>query len=156
MIQIIRTNSDHIDFIKLVQLLDSYLTITDGEDHAFYDQFNKIDSIKHVILGYENGLPVGCGAIKEYDDKTMEVKRMYTTENCRGKGVASMILAELEKWAIELSFDRCILETGIRQKEAVSLYHKNGYTLMGNYGQYEGVEDSLCFQKDLRFKQLQR
>ena len=50
MISLIRTNSDNIDFIKLVQLLDTDLKIRDGDDHEFYNQFNKIDLIKHVVV----------------------------------------------------------------------------------------------------------
>ena len=42
---IIRTSSDHSDFIQLVRLLDADLKIRDGDEHAFYDQFNKIQHI---------------------------------------------------------------------------------------------------------------
>jgi putative acetyltransferase len=149
MITITRTNSDNHDFIELVKLLDAELAISDGEDHAFYDQFNQIDKIKHVVLAYENGQPVGCGAIKEYDVKTMEIKRMYVLPECRKKGIAANILSELEQWASELSCAKCILETGKKQPEAIGLYKKNGYTLIPNYGQYAEVENSLCFEKEL-------
>ena len=59
-----RTNSDDKDFRALVVALDNDLKIRDGEDHIFYAQFNKITAIKHVIVVYEDDLPVGCGAIK--------------------------------------------------------------------------------------------
>jgi GNAT superfamily N-acetyltransferase len=74
---------------------------------------------------------------------------MYVSPQNRKKGIASMILSELEKWASELSASKCILETGKRQYEAVGLYKKSGYQLIPNYGQYAGVENSLCFEKDL-------
>ena len=150
MIQLVRTDSTAVDFIALVALLDADLAIRDGEDHAFYNQFNKIDTIKYVVVAYENDLPVGCGAIKVYDETTMEVKRMYTALEHRGKGIASLILGELEKWTIDLSYKKCILETGIKQPEAIQLYQKNGYLLIPNYGQYIGVVDSKCFEKVLR------
>ncbi len=72
MITIKRTNSDDTDFKNLVVLLDQDLAIRDGEDHAFYNQFNKTDKIKHVIVFYENDTAVGCGAFreKESDDET--------------------------------------------------------------------------------------
>ena len=147
MIKLIRTESDNDDFVKLVKELDADLAIRDGNEHPFYAQFNKIDKIKYVVVAYENDEPVGCGAMKEYAPNTMEIKRMYTSPGRRGKGIASKVLTELEKWASEMSFERCILETGIKQPEAIVLYKKNGYQLIPNYGQYAGVENSVCFMK---------
>ena len=125
------------------------LHIRDGKDHLFYSQFNSINKIKYVVLAYENEKPLGCGALKEYDKGTMEVKRMYTSPSVRKKGIATRILSELENWACELSYKKCILETGKRQTEAIGLYKKNGYTLIPNYGQYVGVENSVCFEKEI-------
>ena len=149
MIELLRTNSDNPDFIELVKHLDADLAQRDGEEHAFYDQFNKITHIKHAVVVYENSQPVGCGAIKELDPQSMEVKRMYTIPAFRGKGLATIVLNELEKWASELSYSRCVLETGKKQPEAIELYKKNGYILIPNYGQYIGVKNSVCFEKRL-------
>lgn len=149
MINVTRTSSQNQDFIALVKHLDADLAIRDGDDHSFYDQFNKIDLIKHVVVLYNNGTAVACGAIKEHSPKTMEVKRMYTLPKSRGHGLASMVLTELEIWARELSHEKCILETGKMQPEAIQLYEKSGYRLIPNYGQYAGIINSLCFQKDL-------
>ena len=146
---LIRTNSDNTDFRALVKDLDADLKIRDGEDHAFYAQFNKIDRIKYVVVAYENDLPVGCGALKEYSEGVMEVKRMFVPLANRGKGIASIVLAEVESWAKELKATKCILETGIKQTEAIALYQKCGYSRIPNYGQYENVENSLCFEKNL-------
>jgi putative acetyltransferase len=150
MIKTIRTDSDNRDFIGLVKFLDADLAERDGTDHAFYAQFNKIAKIKHVVVAYENGKPMGCGALKEYDPGTAEIKRMYTPPDRRGKGIASIVLAELEIWAKELSYTKCILETGKRQPEAIGLYKKNGYRSIPNFGQYIGIENSLCFEKEIR------
>jgi len=150
MITIVRTTSDNQDFVRLVRLLDADLAIRDGEEHAFYAQFNKIDKLKHVVLAYENDIPVGCGAIKEYELKTVEVKRMYVLPESRNGGIATRVLSALEEWAGELSYARCILETGKKQPEAIALYKKNGYTPIPNYGQYANVENSVCFEKKIR------
>ena len=150
MITIKRTNSDNKDFIELVKFLDADLARRDGSEHSFYARFNKIDKIKYVVVAYENDDPIGCGAIKEYSPNIVEVKRMYTLPGKRGKGIATKILIELEKWATELSCEKCILETGKRQSEAVALYKKNGYKLIPNYGQYAGIENSLCFEKEMK------
>ena len=147
MIKIVRTTSENKDFIDLVKLLDADLAERDGDDHAFYHQFNKIDIIKHAVVLYDNQKPLGCGAIKEFDATAMEVKRMYTSPESRGKGIATEILSELEKWTEELSYEKCVLETGKRQPEAIQLYAKRGYKMIPNYGQYVGIENSVCFEK---------
>ena len=149
MVKITRTNSGNPDFIELVKYLDADLAERDGKDHPFYAQFNKIDKLKYVIVAYENSKPVSCGAMKEYKPGIVEIKRMYTLPEKRGKGIASKVLAELEIWAAELDYDKCILETGKKQPEAVKLYKKNGYRSIPNYGQYAGIENSLCFEKEI-------
>ncbi len=150
MINIIRTDSDNKDFIELVKYLDADLAEKDGNDHSFYAQFNKINKIRHAVVAYENDRPVACGAIKEFSPESMEVKRMYTLPGNRGKGIATSVLRELEKWATELSYKKCMLETGKRQPEAIGLYKKNGYKIIPNYGQYAGIENSLCFEKEVK------
>ena len=149
MIQILRTDSENRGFIELVKLLDADLAERDGNEHSFYAQFNTIDKITWVVVAYENGRPVGCGAIKENAPNIAEIKRMYTSPECRGKGIATAVLTELELWAAELSYTKCILETGKRQPEAIALYKKNGYTTIPNYGQYAKIESSLCFEKEI-------
>jgi putative acetyltransferase len=150
MINLLRTNSENRDFVELVKLLDAELAIRDGKDHSFYAQFNKIDKIKYVIVAYENNKPVSCGTLKEYDSNTTEIKRMFTLPEKRGKGIAAKVLKELEVWAADLSYEKCILETGKKQPEAIALYTKNGYKSIPNYGQYAGVENSVCFKKIIK------
>ena len=106
MINLIRTNSDNKDFIDLVKLLDAELAEIDGDEHVFYAQLNKTDSIKHVIVAYEKEKPISCGAIRAHSSTMMEVKRMYTLPEYRGKGLATKVLNELEKWAFELSYQK--------------------------------------------------
>lgn len=149
MLTITRTNSENADFKNLVVELDKELAVIDGKDHAFYSQYNKIDAIKHVIVAYSDGIAVGCGAIKEYEPGITEIKRMYVPANRRNAGIASVVLMELENWVRELKYTRCILETGKRQPDAIRLYTKNGYQVIPNYGQYAGVENSVCFGKKL-------
>jgi GNAT superfamily N-acetyltransferase len=86
----LRTNSSNTDFQLLVKALDEYLTITDGDEHAFYDQFNKITHIQHVVVIYNGEQPVACGAIKKYEDGVWELKRMYVVPEHRGSGIAAL------------------------------------------------------------------
>jgi GNAT superfamily N-acetyltransferase len=150
MLKIVRTNSENEDFIHLVKQLDAYLKITDGDEHDFYNQFNSISALKHVVIAYFNKKPIGCGALKHLSKKKAEVKRMFTTEEVRGKGIATQVLFELEQWAKLLNYESIILETGIRQTDAIRFYKKNLYKNIPNYGQYIGVENSLCFQKIIK------
>lgn len=149
MLQLVRTNSGHPDFVDLVKLLDAELRIRDGDDHAFYSQFNSIAIIRHVVVAFEEGKAAGCGALKEFGPGVLEVKRMFVMPEARGKGIAGRILNELEKWAAELSCHTCVLETGKNQPEAIALYHKHGYHVIPNYGQYQHVENSVCFEKKI-------
>lgn len=147
--QLLRTTSDNPHFAALVAELDADLARRDGIEHGFYAQFNKTAALKQVVVLYENDEPIGCGAIRVFDATATEVKRMYTAPAARGKGVATAVLAELEAWAAELGFEKCVLETGKRQPEAIRLYERSGYCRIPNYGPYAGVENSVCFEKML-------
>lgn len=147
MLKITRTTPENVDFINLIQKLDKDIEKRDGEEHTFFAQFNKTDHIKHVIVVYEDDRAVGCGAFKTYKDEVAEIKRMFVNPEDRGKGIASKILKELESWTREENFRSCILETGKKYPEAIALYKKNGFGIIPNYGQYELIEDSVCFEK---------
>lgn len=142
-----RTTSDDSDFQNLVHLLDKDLEIRDGKEHSFYAQFNKIDTIKNVVVYYDMGIALGCGAFKKFDNEAVEIKRMFVREEFRGKGIGRAILSELELWAAEINYRESVLETGKKQPEAIKLYQKAGYTIIPNFCQYENVENSVCMKK---------
>ena len=144
-----RTTSASGDFRQLVQLLDADLAVRDGNEHAFYAQFNKINNLQHVIVCNTNGIAIGCGAFREFEPGKVEIKRMFVLPEYRGKNIGMLILKELELWAAELNFRECILETGKKQPEAIRLYEKAGYSPTLNYGQYANVENSVCMAKIL-------
>lgn len=146
----IRTTSSHQDFQLLIEALDDDLYIRNGEAQLKYRPYNKVDMIRHVVLVYLNGKAVGCGAFKRYDDASVEIKRMFVYPEMRGKKLAAGILIELEKWAIEEGYRNAVLETGHKQTEAIRLYTKAGYVLTENYGQYIGMEESICYRKTLK------
>ena len=144
-----RADSSHEDFKKLVLLLDEELAQRDGAEHAFYDQFNKIENINNVIVAYAGQQPVAAGAFKKFSPDAVEIKRMFVKPDFRGRGIAFQILQQLENWAAELGYSCCILETGKKQPEAIALYKKSGYKVIPNYGQYKNVSNSVCMQKKL-------
>ncbi|MBL8125057.1 MAG: GNAT family N-acetyltransferase [Pyrinomonadaceae bacterium] len=147
MIDIVRTVEDNADFLSLVELLDAELRIRDGEEHGFYAQFNKPVGLGGVVIAFDVGEPVGCGAFKRYEEGVAEIKRMYIKPESRGRRIAALVLRELESWAAELGFTKCILETGHKQPEAIALYKREGYSVIPNYGQYAGVDNSVCMRK---------
>lgn len=150
MLELKRTDSTDPDFLRLVIALDQDLAERNGDTNAFFAQYNKVDLIRNVVIAFIENIAVGCGAIKEYDPETMEIKRMFVLSEWRGKGVAAAVLKDLETWAHELAYTRCVLETGDKMPEAIRLYEKNNYKRIDNYGQYQGIESSLCFEKILR------
>jgi len=148
-VKFIRTTSENPDFRKMVHALDEDLYQRNGEGQKQYQQFNHINHIKHAIVIYLEGKPVGCGCFKRFDDQTVEMKRMFVQIEMRGKQLAAKMLQELEKWAVEEGYCKAVLETGVRQVEAQRLYSVAGYSKTENYGQYVGMEDSICYSKNL-------
>lgn len=143
-----RTDSDNPHFQNLVALLDADLSVRDGEEHAFYAQFNKITAIRNAIVCYIDDKAIGCGAFKKYDVTKAEIKRMFVMPGYRGHGIGLNILKELELWAAEMGYAECILETGRNQPEAIHLYQqKAGYSITSNYGPYQHIENSICMTK---------
>ncbi len=144
-----RTDSHNLDFQNLVAQLDQDLEFKNGEKNDFFAEFNKLDLIRNVIVAYDDGKAVGCGAIKEYENGIIEIKRMFVSIDKRGNGIAGKILTELQIWAKELGYRKCVLETGDKMIEAIALYKKNNFKIIPNYGQYANVETSICFEKSL-------
>lgn len=149
MITLKRTDSDDPEFRQLVIQLDRDLAIRNGENNAFFVQYNQIEQIRHVVLAYFHDAAVGCGAMKIFEHSTMEIKRMYVPHEMRRKGIAGAVLNELETWAAALGYKKCCLETGVQMPEAISLYKRCGYQFIPNYGPYVNVETSVCFEKVL-------
>jgi GNAT superfamily N-acetyltransferase len=143
-----RTSSDNPDFRLLVKELDEELTSIYGAKQAFYNPLNALLQIQHVIVAYADDIPVGCGAIKKYNEDAMEIKRMYVKPTYRNKGVARSILNALELWTKELKFNSCVLETGDKQPDAIYLYKKAGFDFIPNYGPYADDNESVCMRKE--------
>jgi len=149
-VKLIRTTSENADFRKLINALDEDLYQRNGEAQLKYRQYNHVDMIKNVVVVYVDGKAVGCGAFKKFDSGSVEIKRMFVYPEMRGRQLAAKLLQELEAWAIEEGNTAAVLETGHRQVEAVRLYTIAGYSLTENYGQYVGMEESICYRKELK------
>ncbi|MDG1572152.1 GNAT family N-acetyltransferase [Robiginitalea sp. M366] len=148
--ELLRTDAAHPDFRSLVKRLDADLAVRDGAEHAFYHQYNGLEGLSRAVVCYLDGKAVGCGALKPFGGSALEIKRMFTVPDLRGRGIARSVLAALEAWAGEDGYNRLVLETGLRNPEAVALYTRHGYTRIPNFEPYTGVDNSLCFEKSIR------
>jgi putative acetyltransferase len=146
---LIRTSNTDPGFKRPINQLDKYLAIVNGDENAFYAPNNILDPLDTAVIAYYNDKPVGCGCFKKFDGNSVEIKRMYVDPEIRGKGIASAILNELEKWAKEKGFVATVLETGVKLDDANALYRKQGYQIIENYGNYIGIENSVCMKKTL-------
>ncbi|QHW33429.1 GNAT family N-acetyltransferase [Paenibacillus rhizovicinus] len=138
------------DLLQLIARLDAYLyEIYPPEEVFVVDLDDPHLSDIHFVVAYVDGNPVGCGAIKEIDEASTELKRFYVEPAYRNQGIAGRLLRYLEEKARGLRYAEIRLETGIPQVEAVAFYKKNGYSSIEPYGEYIGCPSSLCFEKQL-------
>jgi len=86
-----RTTGRDPDFEFLIRQLDNELWNEMSEVQATYDQFNKVPDIDTVLLVYKEGKVIACGCFKKYRNDTVEIKRMYTIKEERGKGMAAKV-----------------------------------------------------------------
>jgi GNAT superfamily N-acetyltransferase len=96
-----------------------------------------------------DGQPVGCGGLRRHDERTAEIKRMFVRRSARRRGLARRLLAALEERARAAGYARVILETGVRQPEALALYANAGYRPIAPFGFYRDAPGNRCFGKDL-------
>ncbi len=144
-----RTNADNNDFQQLANALEQELSIRDGDAHLALAALNSVEWLDNVVIAYENGKLLGCGAFRSISKAAMEIKRMYVVPEIRRQGIAVSILNELESWGQELGYSICMLETGKNQPEAIALYTKQQYQPIPNFGRYAGNDNSVCFEKML-------
>lgn len=148
-LEILRTDSRNTGFLKLIRLLDAELEERNGENQKQYEQYNQVGNIQDVVVIYQENIPVACGAFKEYDIHSIEIKRMFVQNEHRRQGLAKLIIGKLEEIAKEKGYRYALLETGIKQDEAISLYKNIGYNVINNYEPYIGNVNSVCMRKVL-------
>lgn len=145
--ELILTDSTHEEFQLLSSELEKELYLRDGDLADINFELNKIDLLPNVVLLFIEDIAVACGAFKEYDPKTAEIKRMYVVPSHRRNNLASKILIELESLAKSQLYKYVLLETGKNQPEAIAFYLKHGYSQIENFGKYKDSVNSICFKK---------
>jgi GNAT superfamily N-acetyltransferase len=144
--------------LKKVSAISDDVKLLSEELHKELEQFygkgviesfqeeNNVMVVFYVVYDDKESA-IACGALKHFDESTAEIKRMYVKPDIRGRGISKAILTKLEQHAKELHYQRLILETGLKQPEAMSLYRVFGYTPIKCYGQHADDPDSRCFEK---------
>ena len=101
-----------------------------------------------TVLVTVDGEVAGCGALRDaggYGPGYGELKRMFVRPAFRRRGLSRLVLVELERIARERGLARLILETGVRQHEAIGLYRSAGYRRIAGYGPYATEVRSVCY-----------
>ncbi|KJS82354.1 GNAT family N-acetyltransferase [Desulfosporosinus sp. BICA1-9] len=148
-VDILKTDSQNDDFAKLISLLDDDLYRRYGELQKQYEKHNKVAQINNVVIIYRDKIPVACGSFKEQDSHSVELKRIFVVNDQRGQGLAKLIVSKLEEIAKSRGYKYAVLETGIKQHEAINLYKSCGYYTIANYEPYTENTNSICMKKNL-------
>ncbi|MFV0342108.1 MAG: GNAT family N-acetyltransferase [Anaerocolumna sp.] len=145
------TDGEDPDFVTLCNRLDCTLDELVGEQYqrTQYDTFNTREHIKDVIVVYQDGCPIACGAFKMFDEDHAELKRIYIEPSIRKMGLGTELVRRLEAKAKIKGFKWCILETGKPLEVAQRLYKKAGYKIIPNYGQYFDMPNSICMERKI-------
>jgi putative acetyltransferase len=137
---------------SLIAALNAELSLTypePGATHFRLDPDEVADGQGAFLVASRDGTPVGCGAVRRIDPRTGELKRMYVRPEQRGRGIGRALLLALEAEARTLGLTRLVLETGVRQAEAVVLYRRAGFSVIPPFGEYVESPLSLCMAKEL-------
>lgn len=137
------------DATALIDELSAALAAMTGDSgrSSFDADDVKVAGARFVVARDEDGLAVGCGALRPLADGTAELKRMYTRPGNPGAG--SALLAFLETEAAALEYRAIWLATRVVNERAVGFYRARGYVTIPNYGKYAGRADSVCLAKQL-------
>lgn len=140
---------DSPDAVKLIaEVQQEYVNRYGDVDRTPLDPAEFAPPAGIFLVGYLDGVPVACGGWRAHDGWA-ELKRMYVVASARGKGLARVLLAELERTAAEAGLGRVQLETGQKQPEAIGLYSSSGYHRIQGFGYYRDHPGSVCFGKEL-------
>ena len=140
------------DAQRLVAALDHGLAQLYTPEQRFGPNFKAgqiADGRGAFLVARYKGRAIGCGAIRLLDDATAEVKRMYVEPELRGRSVGRMVLDALERTAREMGVRRLVLETGIHQQAAITLYLHAGFQQCDCWGEYLTSPTSVCYSKEI-------
>ncbi|HEY0717558.1 MAG TPA: GNAT family N-acetyltransferase [Streptosporangiaceae bacterium] len=132
----------------IAEVQQEYVVRYGGRDDTPVDPAEFSPPAGIFLVGYLDGVPVASGGWRSHGTDA-EIKRMYVAPAARSRGLARLMLAELERTAAAAGHQRIILESGYRQPEAVALYRSSGYTPIAPFGYYAGARGAIHLGKDL-------
>lgn len=151
---IVRVEYGHPDALLLIEEVQAeYVERYGGRDQTPLDPLMFEHPAGSFFVGYLDGRPVASGAWRATSvlalggSRAVEIKRMYVAPAGRGRGLARAMLAHLERTAAEAGADLVVLETGLRQPEAMALYESSGYVPVPGFGHYRDSQLSRCYGK---------
>jgi GNAT superfamily N-acetyltransferase len=127
-----------------------YVVRYGGRDDAVVDPAEFSPPLGLFLVAEVDGVPAGCGGWRAHGDGVAELKRMYVEPAFRRRGIAALVLAELERTAAAAGHRHLLLNSGDRQPEALALYARRGYTPVAGYGIYADSPEAVFLGKDLR------
>jgi GNAT superfamily N-acetyltransferase len=133
----------------IAQLQQEYVVRYGGPDTTPVEPAEFAQPRGRFVVGYLDVEPVAMGGIRLIDDDTAEIKRMFVAPSWRGRGLSRLVLAGLEGLAVDMGATRVVLETGLRQPEAMALYASAGYQRIPGFGHYRDEPLSASFGKTL-------
>ena len=150
-LEFIWTDGNNEEFHQFyLETEDYYSSIVGGKkNREGFIPYNISESISDVLLAYMDGVAVGCAGLKKYNDSDVEIKRVWVEPDYRGRHIATELMDRIEDKAREMGFKRAVLQTRPIMEDAVGLYEKRGYELIGNYPPYDKLEGAICMALNL-------
>ncbi|HEY7047162.1 MAG TPA: GNAT family N-acetyltransferase [Jatrophihabitantaceae bacterium] len=131
------------------ELQDEYLTRYGTPDETPIETGEFDPPAGRFLIGLLDGDPVAAGGWRRLTPGVGEIKRMYVAERARRRGLARLMMAELEATLADAGYDRVVLMTGVAQPEAIALYESSGYAPIDAYGMYAGEPNARFYGKPL-------
>lgn len=146
----ILTDEKDKQFLKLVEELDYGYYMNIGDELEKYREYNEFKTPHIVILMMDDDEAIACASYRASDEKSVEFKRVYVKKQYRKKGIASDIIKELEKDAIEKGFKNSHIVTGKKNHAAIRLYKKLGYFKTDNFEEFREDKIVICMKKNFK------
>ncbi len=114
-------------FQQYANSLDIDLSFQDftNELKTIEKQYNKPEGA--LLLAYKDEIAIGCVAIREIDNETAELKRMYVQTDFRMYKIGMRLLQQIIEIASEFNYKKIRLDTLPTMIKAQDLYRSFGF-----------------------------
>ena len=140
---------DPVAHYLVEQVQQEYVARYGGRDAAVVEPAEFLPPRGLFLVAEIDGEAAGCGAWRALPAGMAEIKRVYVEPSFRRRGLAQVIVSELEVEAARAGRTSVVLNTGQEQPEALALYAALGYEAVPGYGVYACAPDAVFLGKDL-------